>query len=305
MKVCVATLPSTLSRGIHRVSAALEAHAPAGVTIVPTWEAADLALLHVIGIEDVATVMDALTAAGTRVAVFQYCYQTARGSALDWTALWSQAALVSSYYDLAWMLDVEGIDRAGIDFHLTPLGVDTTVFRPCGCARHFSIATSGYVADQECLNEVAQAVFATPHALPQFHLGPASAITVATPPGRAIVAQSGMDDVELAKRWSRAQYVSGLRRSEGFELPAFEGLACGARPIMFNRPDARMWMGEHAVYLEEGSAEDVRRQLEAVLAGPYRAVSSEERAWVGATFDWATIAETWWRRVLAATGAAR
>ena len=71
---------------------------------------------------------------------------------------------------------------------------------------------------------------------------------------------------------------------------------------MFNRPDARMWMGEHAVYLEEGSADDVRRQVEAVLAGPYRAVSSEERAWVRDTFDWTTIAETWWRRVLAATG---
>jgi hypothetical protein len=302
MKVCVAPIPATLSLSMHRLGRALADHAPAGVTIVPTWEAADLSLLHLIGIEDVETVMTGILGRGGKVALWQHCYLTARGTPLDWTALWAQASLVSSCYDLAWMLDVEGIDRAGIDFHLTPLGVDTTVFRPCGCARHFSIATSGYVADQECLNEVAQAVFATPHALPQFHLGPASAITVATPPGRAIVAQSGMDDTELAKRWSRAQYVSGLRRSEGFELPAYEGLACGARPIMFNRPDARMWMGEHAVYIEEGSAEDVRRQLEAVLAGPYRAVSSEERAWVTATFDWTTIAETWWRRVLAATG---
>jgi len=294
MKVCVATIPSTLSQGIHRVSRALEAYAPAGVRIVPTWEEADLVLLHVIGIAGVQEVIDRLQKPHC---LFMYCtWQTGGGTYEEWGRAWYGAKLISSYYDLehtslaeTWFPGWPSLRR--FNLHRTPLGVDTDVFRPCGCAKQFLVGTSGYVADQECLGEwgVVSAASGQGH----FHLGPTDVVGA---PGVTYV--NGIPDGELAKRWSRCRFVSGLRRVEGFELPAYEGLACGARPVMFRRDDAIHWMQDHAEYVDETTPAHIIEQLRELVRRPPRPVTDAERAWVRDTFSWARFAKDWWERVL-------
>ena len=275
MNVCVAVHPPTLSQGIFRVARALEAYAPSGVRCVPTWAGADLVLIHTIGI----TGMAEACASVKDYAIFQYCLKTGGGSADEWHEVWCGARLVSSYYDLDF--------GEGVAFHRTPLGVDTDVFRPCTCAPQFLVGTSGYVADQECLGEWGVVAAGRGH----FHLGPDGVVGA---PG--VTYANGVPDGELAKRWSRCRFVSGLRRVEGFELPAYEGLACGARPIMFDREDARHWMGEHAYYIRESAP--IVAQLQQIVQVPPVPVSEAERQWVKDTFSWARFAAEWWARVL-------
>jgi len=297
MKVCVAVHPPHLSRGIHRVAHALTRYAPPSVHVVPTWDEADHVLLHVVGWEDVERCVDTLRDAGRTVSIFQYCLlTTSQRNLQEWWRVWAKCQVVVSYYDLAYLCSFRSLDLdypGTVNFLHTPLGVDTTVFKPCGCGKQFVVGTSGTVAGSECLNEWAEVASSSP--LGHFHLGPAEAFAPEYRP--RVTAQTGMGDVELAKRWSRCVYVSGLRRGEGFELPAYEGLACGARPVMFNRVDARGWLGSAAEYIEEGSDGAVIDQLRALLTRPARPVTAEERAWAAATFRWETLARKWWAAV--------
>ena len=285
MNVCVAVHPPTLSQGIFRVARALETYAPSGVRCVPTWAEADLVLIHTIGIAGMAEAIGSVK----DYAIFQYCTgRTGGGSPDEWRNIWRCAKLVSSYYELTaapWEVGNFG----SINFHRTPLGVDTDVFRPCTCAPQFLVGTSGYVADQECLGEWGVVAAGRGH----FHLGPDGVVGA---PG--VTYANGVPDGELAKRWSRCRFVSGLRRVEGFELPAYEGLACGARPVMFDREDARHWMGEHAIYVREAGGAELIASLREVVGARCPPVTEAERQWVKDTFSWARFAAEWWARVL-------
>ncbi|HXU02789.1 MAG TPA: hypothetical protein VN903_17610, partial [Polyangia bacterium] len=72
----------------------------------------------------------------------------------------------------------------------------------------------------------------------------------------------------------------------------------GARPVMFDRPDARHWLGDHAEYIPEGSHAEVVTALAHLVSRPYRPVTPAESAWATATFDWRTIIGGFWERVL-------
>ena len=63
-----------------------------------------------------------------------------------------------------------------------------------------------------------------------------------------ITYSNNADDKTLAKYYSQCEFVSGLRRIEGFELPVIEGLLCGARPICFDIPDYRHWFDKLGFY---------------------------------------------------------
>lgn len=302
MKAYVAPIPLTLSRSIHRLAAALTRYAPPDVEIVADPAEADLLLCHMIGQEGWAEHLDAVAARGRRYAIWQHCLITTRDPhPFAWARLWQDAAVVASCYDLAtaWRTAQTAADDAMLavyhrtpNFVRVPLGVAADVFRPdpAVTAYRYLVVTSGYVADTECVGEwgaVCNTVERT-----QYHLGPNLAALA-----YRLEFQTGITDGALATAYNRAQFVSGLRRSEGFELPAYEGLACGARPVMFRREDAGHWLGDHAEYIDEGPFDDVVAQLTALVQGPYRPVTADEIRWVAATFPWARTAAEFWAAV--------
>lgn len=273
-----------LSQAMVRVAKALEFYAPPGVTVVPDRELADLEVLHVIGYPETVARFEA-NAGVRRTAMIQYCLTTTQEpDPKTWLPFWDAATAVWSYYDLA--------PRCRTLYY-APLGVDTRVFRPHPhLGKPFRLGMSGYVAESECLEECTQALVM--NGSMGFHLGP-STLNL----GKHVISHLGMTDDILSQFWSMCHYVAGLRREEGFELPVYEGLACGARPIVFDAPHYRHWLGDHACYLTE-TDDPVRliEDLRQVLSTDPVLVTSDERDWLRETFHWKTLAQGFWERAL-------
>lgn len=281
----------TLSFAMERVADALERHAPSGVEIVKRPRLADLQLLHVVG--DGSDALSHLEAPSYAVA--QYCFGTVsrderEDPASRLAALWNDAKLIWSYYDIA------DVTPEHVPFYLSPLGVDDAFKSLDGRPMRTLVMTSGYVSGPgaEAIEEVARAAHVL--GLPVQHLGPSSVKGMTFYP-RMWQAVDHISDSRLADIYRRSLWVSGLRHVEAFELPVIEGLCCGARPIVFDRPDMRRWYDGHAVFVRECSGEELVDQLIiAMREGPWP-VHEPERQWALQTFDWATIARGFWEHL--------
>lgn len=312
--------PSTNSRGIQRVRKALVDYLPEGVKIVPTIEECDFAILHIYGRH--TTMMHKigwLKSQGKGYAMIQYCIRsTMKPETKSWLTMWDGAKVVWSYYDIPQlMLDditqgnrhlTAGMEKQTIaNFYHAPLGVDSKVFRDVfiergfrileskkgdkAAHRHYVIIASAQHALSESVRECAFAAKAVDRQM--FHVGHELRR------GDDIVCQANLTDEELAEKYSESDFVSGLRRDEGFELPVIEGLLCGARPIVFDRPEMRHWFGDFAVFIEEGTREEVIESLKNVFEKGAEPVTSEEKELVAKKFDWQPIISGFWERILA------
>lgn len=291
MKIYLTPQPG-LSRAMTRVAEALTRHLPPGNHIVKKVEDADLEVIHVIDWADPVKRVAAAMEAGRRYAMIQYCFKsTAKQTAFEWRVLWRGATTVWSYYDLQteWREDGACIyGGSSPNFYYAPLGIDAAFQHNYERRRHQPclLVTTGYVAESECLQECADACAPRP----MIHIGPD------LPLGEHVIHKFDVFDDEMRAIYQASRCVAGLRRGEGFELPAYEGLACGARPIVFYAPHYYTWLGDHALYVEEDSptlVRDIRNALET-----YRPVTSDESKWVREFFDWQPICEGFWERAL-------
>lgn len=268
---------------MFRVSNALERYAPDDVTIVPDGGRADLCVHHVIGAE-------AITYKPTvPCAVMQYCVNSAtpEGRA-PWHPLWERAVQTWSYYDLSQSIAAE-------KFYHAPLGIDSIFRVPyIEQPRTVTVLTSGYVNGhgQEAIEEptlAAKAVGGRP-----VHLGP---IPEGLTQPIELELMKDIGDSVLAALYRRCKWVVGLRYVEGFELSVVEGLACGARPIVFDRPDNRHWFGDHVRYVPECSGDELTQRLAYIMRDEPPPVTPDERAEILERFNWKTIVNGFWTRV--------
>lgn len=275
-----------LSRAMDRVADGLTKGVDY-VWPVENIEAAEVVLIHAVGYPETVDAIARCKMRRQKIVLAQYCFRsTQEPSATSWLPLWRECDVVWSYYDLQTACVEDGCEwPSDVTFVMTPLGVDPATFYPMPCERRFLIATSGYVARTECVAEVNRAVDLNGGL--QFHLGPH--------PGMPNVeAHEDITDGALAVFYNSSQYVSGLRRIEGFELPIVEGLMCGARPIVFDRPHYRQWFGDLAVFIPEGTMREVTEALTLVLAQPAQPVTSAERMVAAGRFAWPAIAAAVW-----------
>ncbi len=283
MKVYVAPEPKGLSQAMYRVYKALARHVVEGIEITHSADLADLQVLHGIG----SNAKEYLVRDGIPYVVIQYCYKSA-GTLAHLKEIWDDSVMVWSYYDIG--------DRvAPTPFYFAPLGVD-------GCFinreldRDIGVITSGYVDGYgaEAISAVAQAAHIA--GISCVHLGPRQEQFGDLPGDWSNV--NGISDEELAALYSRAQWVSGLRYIEGFELPIIEGLACGARPIAFDRPDMHMWYDGLAEFVKETKDHGklVTNLASLFRKGP-RPVGADEYSTLAHDFSWSTIAKGFWEGV--------
>lgn len=278
-----------LSRAMDRVVHALKSFAPSSFYVTNTKAEADVVVLHVIGYPETLEAIRWCRETGKRYAMIQYCLRsTQQPMTNEWLPLWQGAEVVWSYYDLYAAISEDYEHDAAplkqsFNFYRSPLGVDTTVFRAWpSVPKKYSILTSGYVAVSETVSEAVEATRRLGH--PMFHLGPDDVAK-----GDHVTSKIGINDPQLAQIYSACKYVAGLRRGEGFELPAAEGLICGARPICYDRPHYRDWFGDSAVYIPEANADLVTDYLCEVLAEEPKPVTEEEIAIAKRLFDWDSI----------------
>ena len=276
---------------LRRVVSALTQYAPWQIEFVETESKADLIVKHIIGRNKRTTKeVRHLQESGQRYAIIQYALRSTiapRTSA--WLPIWRNAVLTWSYYDL-WKWCRDEWTPTDFPFYHAPLGVDSSVFYPRAAERNYVIATSGRSAVTESVRE---AIHATQRAgRSMFHLGPE------LKRGDDIVCRTGLRDDELATILSQCEYVAGLRRMEGFELLAAEGLLCGARPILFKRHHYRQWHEPWGIFISEGQRPEVIDSLEEIFNADRAPVKQEEREAAARLFNWETIIKGFWDRIL-------
>ncbi len=315
MRVCTWADP-TLSGAMRRVDRALADNLPAGHTATNIADQADLVVVHTIG-TDVWPVIDRIRERGQRYAIMQYCIRsTQEPDSRKWLDIWRGAEAVWSYYDLDALLVEDGYAEQECPwcgeelphigqgtgatdfprcFFYAPLGADPDVFWPAiTTGERYGILSSGYVAESECIAECFEANRRADRR--GFHLGPEDSFLAISGPQMDF--GLGITDDALRLAYSRSDYVAGLRRCEGFEMPAAEGLLCGARPIMLDAPHYRAWFGEWAEYIPEADPETVTAAITEILQGEYRPVTDAEMAAAAERFNWKALAAKFWSRAL-------
>lgn len=290
--------PEKLSRAMHRVANALEAEAPEhGFEAVSRQEDAELVLLHVIGYPETVKAVEELTERGQRYGILQYCLRSTQEPRVPaWLELWRGSVGVWSYYNLEELAGEDGVELDGVPFYMAPLGADARIFNPGAgeedplAGARFAITVSGYVAATEGIHEATAAARRANRRL--YHLGPDLGL------GPHVSRGLGITDHMLAKIYRRSDYVAGLRRSEGFELPAAEGLLCGARPVCFDRPHYRDHYGRWAYFVNEGTKEELEEELLGLFQCEPEPLTAAELEEARRYFDWSRVTSGFYTTIL-------
>lgn len=272
------------NHAIRRVRNALVRYAPAWVSVVDDPRKAELRVLHVNGRLERQL---ALARGAGSVAVIQYTVRrTQRPNTASWLPLWRGARVVWSYLDLAALMREDGT-KGAVGHYLAPLGADPEIFQNrTDAPRFYKVCTSGTWLTEGVRECCLAAGRLGRHAL---HLGEEL--------NSALVdCRTGLTDLSLADLYSRCEFVSGLRRTEGFELPMAEGLLCGARPVTFDQPHYRRWFGSMADYVQESARNDVADQLTALFREGPRPVTQLERESAVELFSWERVVRGFWER---------
>lgn len=313
------------SRAMIRIANAIERHAPASVEIVSDQSSADLVIFYPIG-ADWIPLIEKVEAEGKQFALVQCCVKSTGASCKMWIPVWDRATCVWSYLGLnrlaneEWKADWSS-GRSWLppgtfenQFYYAPLGIDDAFLpSPIPSDRYLlasqigrnTVVTTGHVSGRpaEAISEVWEAARACGYGV--VHVGPK--IEGAWRPG--VRCRQDVSDQELRMIYRSAAFVASLRYVEGFELPALEGLACGATPILFDQPDLRHWYGDDALYVPEWEGTPlvqalIFQMLKAKIpadfgASPLQPVADSLRnSDLLSRFSWPTLASEFWQRIL-------
>ena len=241
--------------------------------------------------EHIKSEVEKLSLSGKKYAIVQLCVRSTKNrNTSDWRELWQNAAIVWSYYDLFELCKEDGVPH-NFNFYYSPLGVDEVFKRTkLNKKKNYVIASNGQGYLTESVRECILA--ATEVNKKVFHLGP----KVTNKPG--VEFSNEMPDSDLAKKYSECEFVSGLRRTEGFELPVIEAFACGARPIVFDMPHYRAWFNDFAIFIPEEGREKVIQSLVEIFKKGAKTVTKKEIDEVIKRFDWDKIVKGFWKKCL-------
>ncbi len=285
--------PPQPSRGLQRIADALTRYRPEGATVVTDISDADLVILYVIGRQDTIYRQVYSLSAHQKYAVIQVCLRsTMRPDTGSWLELWDGAEATWSYYNLNAAVRADGHDVQVRRFYHAPLGADAEIFqvyprwkvRPY--VRPYVILSSGLSRLSESVRECHLA--AQQAGKDSAHLGARLNLPF-------VNCFSDLPDNVLRTLYNQCQFISGLRRKEGFELPAAEGLLCGARPVLFNSKDYRKWYEPFGEFIEEGTRQEVVDQLVTLFRAGARPVTDDEIARARERFNWETIINGFYR----------
>jgi len=288
MKVCFDCYKG-YGRGIQTVTSYLKRYAPPDIEFV-SFEEADVYLTHGIGnpLRDLdrneynrnlwervhkkpfVVLLHCVDSEGGAVynPFFDYCLENAR---MIYTPL-----PVERYCALPGTV-VKG-----------PWGVRDDIFRRINKEgqRPFRITATGYVAATEAIEEIY--IACRELKVHMCHLGHNFNF------GVFYHHKENLTDEEVNRIFNQSVYVSALRREEGFEVPALEGVLAGARPICFDNPHYK-WFSDFAVYIPETSFTNTVESLIRVLSKDPEPISDELIESVKSRFSWKVVAERFWQ----------
>lgn len=263
-KVHFVTRPSI---GLDRILHYLIQYMPDNFQRVSSLDKADLAVLFVCGRRDQTQLLaQQIVKDGKQYAVIQIALGSTRNpDPNDWATIWQGANVVWSYYSLP-IKD---------QFYHAPMGADPLVFHPLALPKKYIIAMTGQNMRKECLFECRKAAFRI---------------------GEKTYLAQGITDSELNRVYNSSWYVNGLRRDDGFEMPAAEALIAGTRPIMFDNPNFRQWFDGLAVFVPERPVSQLVDELVKVLSKQPKPMTPAQIQEARDRFNWRKIVTGFWER---------
>lgn len=282
-------------RAITRVRNALKQYAPAGLEFIedPGDFDVDLLVMNINGrCGRTKRRIAKAQSYGAEIFILQISLlSTQNPSVVDWLPVWDVAKMIWSYYDLPQIALDQGVDPTFADkCYRAPLGADSETFKPSGAEKKYRAitVTRGYLTEstREIIRAIRQAggdiAYVGPHMEGLDHV-------------HQLHQFENVTDEELVDLYSSSYYVCALRRTEGQDLPAAEGLLCGARPIVFDRPDQADWYGEFSVVIPENGRDKIERSLATVFdTVPEPEVRQREIERAKDVFSWQKFAEGVW-----------
>lgn len=263
------------SRPIIRIVGNLIRYKPDWVSIVDNDDDADVTLLHINGRVEGNTRRS--QKCDYYVAI-QYCLKTTKTpNVKDWVHIWNNAAMVWSYYDL-------GIEN---QYH-SALGVDSSIFYQREFPkRDYKICVVGHGYLFESVREIIYATGANNQRM--------AFVGEMDRKFDHVDVYTNISDYELSILYSRSEYVSGLRRIEGFELPAAEGACCGAVPVLYDLPCYRDWYDGIGKFIVETNRAGIIQDLIKLLDNkPDNSCIAKEAQY---RFNWETIINGFWENL--------
>jgi len=273
------------SRAMMRVEKAIKSSAPEGISFTSNLQEADIQFLHMIGTGELLDLVK------EKFVLFPYCFEAMDKSTLQRAqTFFNRAIMVFSYLDVPKIVDTDNFN-----FLKSPLGVDTNIFKNHNLLKDTCITTTGYVSGSEAIAECVQASARLNKK--SIHIGgdltPELGYNLSAKYPNLYTRRELITDEELVSCYNRSNFVSGLRRFEGFEFPVLEGILCGARPICFDIECYRQWFGDLAIYVPQCDYTELINRLSDIMSTPLP-ITEAEYSYVINTFSWNVILNNFW-----------
>jgi len=174
----------------------------------------------------------------------------------------------------------------------TPWGYEPNIFFKHPCLKTYKILCTGYVADSEGIDACWDACGKLSSKL--CHVG---GKLPEVKEGRWYDRFEGISDQEMRRLYNSSEYVSGMRREGGFELPVIEGYACGCQPIVFDQPTMRKYYSDFALFVPNVPRYELTKHLVKLLL-PRKSIKPDPE--ILKRFRWKTVMAKVWTQILEA-----
>lgn len=254
----------------------LKRYAPNKIRFVSQPEYADIQIVNITRLSDIEKIKC------TKYVVLFHCRgEWSDESIKDYLPMFEKALFVYSHQDLKAEL------HGKYNFVRGPWGTDDWNFYQQDVERKYKILNTGLVPETEAITESLRSCELTDSM--QLHVGrnlgyKSSHYNYA----------SNLTSEEMRIAYNSSQFVSGMRRIEGFEKPVIEGLLCGARPICFDTPLFRYWYDGMAEFVPEGTPVELVGHLTALFRAGARPVTETEKNLAIRRFGWKNVAFEFW-----------
>ena len=257
-------------------------YAPNRIEFIGNPEDADLQILDITRISD----KDYLRC--DKYILFMHCFgEWSEENPMVYKSLFENALAVYSHLDLASVFP-----ELKHKFIRGPWGVDPDKWMksPNSPYKPYIILNTGEIAETEGIKECIVAAENANKKL--IHVGTHLPYT-----NKSYSNVSNLSTRDMRDTYNASLYVSALRRFEGFEKPAMEGLLCGARPICFDTPLYRFWYGDLAEYVPESTEAITSSAIQKIFEGERREVTLEEQNLAIEKFGWKNVSINFWNEL--------
>jgi hypothetical protein len=262
-------------KAFYRISQAFHQHTPDNIEWVEEGE--DFQLIHAVGEGEYeyAKKQDL-----SKLIIIAHCILTTKTTVQQWEEIWKEAKLVISFHP------INTYTEEKINFIRSPWGAEPDLFPAQNKDRRLKVFMTGHVAETECLDKVFEACKITEnvaaHTGEDFHW--------AAPWYKYF---PYFEQKDFATMLNIAQYISCLRKVEGFEMMGIEGAMTGAVPIVPNEPTYDYYK-DFGIFLD--MKKDVTKQLIDIFGSTYYPLTKSKIDYVRREFSWEKICKRIYKR---------